>query len=61
MRGLLTEKRGKEVLQSVGFDNWKKAHETFARHQQSAAHREAISKNELMQQPSIGAQLSDSV
>ena len=62
-RGLLTEKKGREVLYSihVGFDNWKKAHETFSHHQQSCTHREAVLKHELKQQASIEAQLSDSV
>lgn len=60
-RGLLTEQRGRELLYSIWFDNWKKAHETFSHHQQSVTHREAILKNELMQQPSIEAQLSGSV
>ena len=60
-RGLITEKRGREVLCNTGFDNWKKAHETFSQHQQSVSHREAVMKNEIMQQESIGAMLSASV
>ena len=32
-RGLITEKRGRQVLCNTGFDYWKKAHETFSQHQ----------------------------
>ena len=44
---------------SVGFDNWKKAHERFERHAKSQPHRQARMKFELWKQPGIDSQLNN--
>lgn len=54
----MTDKHLDSVFVSVGFDNWKKAHERFKKHAQSNSHREAMMKVEQMKQPGIDAQLS---
>lgn len=48
-----------DAFVSVGFDNWKKAHERFQRHAQSQPHRQAIMKFELFKQPGIDSQLNN--
>ena len=60
-KGLLSENRmgGGDAFLSSGFDNWKKARESFTVHEKSAVHREAMLKSALVKQPSIATQLSN--
>lgn len=62
-RGILTAKKagGGDAFLTTGFDNWKRAHESFKQHEKSAIHKEAVLKRELMKQPSIAAQMNDQV
>ena len=57
-QGLLFDKTVDSAFVSVGFDNWKKAHERFKQHAQSISHREAMMKIDSMKRPGIEAQLS---
>ena len=58
--GLLTERLmgGGDAFLSKGFDNWKKALESFAQHEKSSVHREAVLKKNLMSMPGIDTQLN---
>lgn len=58
---LLTEKirGGGDAFLSIGFENWKKACESFVQHERSAIHQEAVLKRGLMKQPSVIAQLGN--
>ena len=59
MKGLLClAKKGDDAFVNTGYDNWKKAHETFTQHAQSGPHKEAVLKIELVQQESVAALLS---
>ena len=60
-KGMLQEKLGggRDAFLTTGFDNWKKAGESFTQHAKSAVHREAVLKFHSLQQPSIITQLND--
>ena len=57
-RGMLRDKLSGKAFISSGFNNWKKALERFEQHAQSNVHKEALLKIELMEQPTVIAQLN---
>ena len=57
-RGLLKDRLSDGAFISSGFNNWKKALQRFEQHAQSNAHKEALLRIELMEQPTILSQLN---
>ena len=57
-RGMLRDKLSGKAFISSGFNNWKKALERFEQHAQSNVYKEALLKIELMEQPTVIAQLN---
>ena len=57
--GLLTfSKKAENTFSTGGFNNWRKALKKFASHEASDAHREAVMKWKIIQQPSIDVQFN---
>jgi len=57
--GLLTfRKRAENTFSTGGFNNRRKALKKFANHEASDAHREAVMKWKMIQQPSIDEQFN---
>ena len=50
---------GRNAFLTMGFDNCKKAVESFAQHAKSDIHREGVLKLGLLQQPSVITQLNN--
>ena len=46
-------RKGEDAFVSIGFNNWKKAHEKFTIHEQSDLHKEAILKIQLINQKGV--------
>lgn len=58
-KGLLTfSSKGEQAFVDIGFNNWKKAIQRFQEHEQSQAHKEAVLKVNVLQQPSVAILLN---